>query len=318
MMCFKKWSVLGSVLSAWWLTTTAALCQYTFTKVVDTTATFPGNATKFTSFQEPVVHAGVVAFAGSSATNSGIFRWTNGVLQKAVDYSTTLPGSAEAYSFAGGFTVYVENGVVSFRGIGSAVNGIYQYDGATLTRLADTTTPNPAPGGSTPFTFLYAPNMKDGLVGFIAETTNFARGIFLSSNGVMSAKLVPSMAYPGGAGRFALSSQIGLDDGNIAFVGIDDGNNTRHGIFTLSGGDVDEGGGKQCDDCSQCWRCVHRYAKYAPRRERHEGGVLRRLCYRKWYLRGESGRQRIDDDGLDGHGHPGRHGKFHGLYGVRI
>ncbi len=236
MMRFRELSILSSLGLLWLLTTSAAFCQYTFTKVVDTANTFPGNATTFTSFQEPVVHAGVVAFAGSSATNGGVFRWTNSILQKAADFSTTPPNGSGKFTFFSGFTVYVENGVVSFRGIGSAGNGIYQYDGATLTRLADTAAPNPAPGGATPFTFLYAPNMKDGLVGFIAETTNFARGIFLSSNGVMSAKLVPSTGYPGGTGRFALSSQIGLDDGNIAFVGIEDGNNTRHGIFTLSGG----------------------------------------------------------------------------------
>ena len=235
MMRFKELSIRGSVVIVWLLTTSTAFCQYTFTKVVDTTNTFPGNATTFTSFQAPVVHAGVVAFAGSSATNGGVFCWTNSILQKAADFSTTPPNGSGKFTLFSGFTVYVENGRVLFRGLASAGSGIYQYDGSTLARVADTNYPNPAPASPVAFSGFGAPNIKDGLVAFIAVTTNTTRGIFTASNGVFAAKVVPGTLYPGSTNVLGMSSQVGLDDGNIAFVGYD-GSTGQHGTFAVSGG----------------------------------------------------------------------------------
>jgi hypothetical protein len=234
MVRFKSLLFFSSVVIVWLLTTSAAFCQYTFTKVIDSTNTFPGNATTFTAFQAPVVHAGVVAFVGTSATNGGVFRWTNSVLQKAADYTTTPPNGSGNFNFLPGFAVYVENGVVLFRGNSADSIGIYQYNGSTLSRLADTNFPNPAPGCTIPFAGFGAPNMKDGLVAFIG-VTNVTRGIFMASNGVFSVKVQPGTLYPGSTNVLGMSSQVGLDDGNIAFVGYD-GSTGQHGTFAVSGG----------------------------------------------------------------------------------
>jgi len=214
--------------------------QVTFIKVADTTQVFPGQTTtNFTSFGPPAINAGVVAFEADGAPlTSGVFRWTNGVLQKAADYNTSIPfGTGKFTFFSGGFATYTENGLLTFRGIGSAGSGLYQYDGVSLTRLFDTTTPNPIPGGTGPFATFLAPNMKNGMIAFLAVNTNNQRGIFLLTNSTLSQVLAPATPYPGGGtGVVSFSSQVGFDKGNLAFWAFNSATNTNHAIFTLTGG----------------------------------------------------------------------------------
>lgn len=236
MDAFKR---VGPVLACFTLAVSAA-GQITFTKVADTTTAFPGGPGNFTSFGSPTIHAGVVAFEANSTPNAGVFRWTNGVLQKAADYNTAMPsGSGNFATFSGGFATYTENGKVTFRGIGpspSFTHGLYQFDGTTLTRLVDRATPDPMPDGTGPFGNLFAPNMKDGQIAFIAEGTNttLGRGIFGISNGVVIQRLAIGTPYPAGMNALSYSSQVGFDDGNISFRA-SDGASSDHGIFTLVG-----------------------------------------------------------------------------------
>lgn len=218
----------------------SAVGQVTFTKVADTATAFPGGPGNFTFFGSPVIHAGVVAFEANSTPNTGVFRWTNGVLQKAADFNTAVPSGSGNFSFfSGGFATYTENGKVTFRGTGpspSFSQGLYQFDGTTLTRLVDNTTPNPMPGGTGPFGNLFASNMKDGQIAFIAEgaNTTLGRGIFGVSNGVVIQRLAIGTPYPAGMNALSYSSQVGFDDGNISFRA-SDGASSDHGIFTLVG-----------------------------------------------------------------------------------
>ena len=213
--------------------------QITFTKVADTTQPFPGRSTNFSGFGAPAISGGVVAFeADGGSSFAGVFRWTNGVLQKAADYNTAIAsGSGNFTFFSGGFATYTENGLVTFRGIGSAGSGLFQFDGTSLTRLMDTTTPNPIPGGTGPFSVFFAPNMKDGAIALLAQNTNSLRGIYLRTNSTLTQLLAPGTAYiGGGTGVLSFSSQVGFDDGNLAFWSYNSATNTDNAIYTLANG----------------------------------------------------------------------------------
>lgn len=218
-------------LTAFWLAA-QSIAQPSFNLVVDSSTPFPGTANPFTIFDPPAIADGVIGFEGRAGTVAGVFHWKNGVLTKAADYSTTPSGQSKPFNFFGSFTISAGNGLVAFRGAGEGFSGVYQFDGNSLQRVADSTTA--IPGGTGNFTTLFATSSHGEGLAFIGQDAEFRRGLFSYQKGSLSTRLAPGTIYPGsGAGILGYSSEVGFDNGNLAFWG-SHGPNTN-AIFTLVG-----------------------------------------------------------------------------------
>ncbi|MDB6054237.1 MAG: hypothetical protein JWN25_1760 [Verrucomicrobiales bacterium] len=209
--------------------------QLVFTKVADTTMFPPGSSANFSTFGAPALHSGSVAFSATFAGSSGVFKWADGVIQKAADSDTTPPGGTGKFLVFPGYAT--ENGKITFFGVVNPTpQGLYQFDGSSLVRLADTLTPATMPGGTGPFVGFSIPAMKDGVVAFVGQNSSAQRGLFSITGGTVSQRLAPGTPYPGGTGGFINpGGVITLDAGNIAFYGSDSTVNANNSIFTLVG-----------------------------------------------------------------------------------
>ena len=208
----------------------------TFTKVADTdTFVPPENAEAFLSFFQPSIDEGNVAFLGSNTSSeTGIYRWIDGVLTEIADKSTPLPDSDGSTKIIRGFgalpsidgeTVML---VASDRQTGRS--GIYTGDGGPLTVVVDANTL--APGETGTFGNLAGiPGRDDGMTFFIAFTEAVSNLGVYKANSDATFKVVADLdtAIPDGSLTFGCPSPfcngpiafegISTDQGNVAFTG---------------------------------------------------------------------------------------------------
>ena len=109
-------------------------------RVADGNTAIPNGTGTFTGFFDPVLSGGTVAFRsfGSSGPH-GIYLFDGSTLSRVADLNTTIPNGTG--TFTGFFTAPVLSGdTVAFQGFSSGRQGIYLFDGSTLSRVADNST----------------------------------------------------------------------------------------------------------------------------------------------------------------------------------
>jgi len=189
--------------------------------LVDTDTPIPGGAGNFVGvFSDSlVINGDTVAFkASGSAFQVGIYFFDGTTLEKAADANTAIPGGTDTFD---DFSYpALGTGRVAFLGISHGMTqGMYQFDGATLTTVADTTTPVPSGVGTFTFpAFAGPPSMSERNVVFTGHDSSGEGSVQLFNGNMLSVVANINTAIPGGSGRFtAFAGQPLVSDGNVAF-----------------------------------------------------------------------------------------------------
>lgn len=147
-----------------------------------------GGGATFSDLSPPSTSAGEVAFFGDFDGGEGLYLFDGTSLVRIVDTSMQAPGSTETYWQ---FLAWpsLDGGQIAFVAELTSDAGLYSWNGATVQRLADGTTPDPR-GVAGTFGFLFgdpAPSLDAGQVAFRSrlvipfdETSNtHVPGVFL-------------------------------------------------------------------------------------------------------------------------------------------
>ena len=208
----------------------APALTFTFTKIADTSTPVPGGAGSFSSFSEPALDGGDVAFF---SFQNGIYKSIGGSLAVVADSNTPIPGGSGNFT---GFndTPSFDNGSVAFRGDGGGFQtGIYTDFGGSLSLVADRNTP--IPGGSGNFTHLDSPMLDAGTMvlwgaQLPAPSQGQGDGIYTRAGGSLSVIADWTTPVPGGSGNFNGFDLFPAIEGSmVAFGGV---GSVSNGIYT--------------------------------------------------------------------------------------
>ncbi|MGB0578149.1 MAG: DUF7453 family protein [Limisphaerales bacterium] len=209
----------------------------TFTKVADTGTTIPGGTGNFTAFgNATAVHDGHVVFqARGDNSQSGIYHWANSTLSKVADKNDSVPNGTGTFSFLSFFAFSVLDGRVLFQGAGTGgENGLYAWNGGTLTKLVDHTDAIPAGFGN--YTSFRLPFQAGDSVAFIGYGPNSHVGAYVLSNSVITTIADSTTSFPGGTGTFGFSSEVPIEGDTVAFWAFESSDSSRNGIFVQHNG----------------------------------------------------------------------------------
>ena len=208
----------------------------TSVKVADLNTPIPDGSGNFTGFYHPnfrISGRNMVFRAGGSGAQFGIYLFNGTSLSKVADPNTPIPGGS------GNFTNFTEDPVISggnvaFFGEGSSGQGIYLFNGTTLSKVADQNTP--IPDGSGNFTFFPTTSqisVSGSSVVFLGNGDSGQQGIYLSNGSTLTKVVDLNTPIPGGSGNFhGLGSPV-IKDGYVDFIGSGD---SGQGIYLLDGG----------------------------------------------------------------------------------
>ncbi len=203
--------------------------------VADLNTAIPGGTGTFGSFFFPVLSDGNVAFRGEGSGQEGEYLFAGGGLSRIADLGTPIPnGTGNFTNFALPPHLAVNGGSVAFFALGNlGQQGIYLFNGSTLGRVADLTTP--IPGGSGNFTgFGGATVLMDGThIAFLGFGSSGQQGLYLFDGSTISRIVDANTAIPGGTGNFTNFISPELSGGTIAFIG--DGTSDQRGIYLFDG-----------------------------------------------------------------------------------
>jgi hypothetical protein len=156
--------------------------------IADLNSTLPGGSTTFTSFAVPDMKSNVLAYGGSSSTETGLYLYNAFAPPTiVVNNNTPIPNGTGNFTFVGSPSIDSDNDV-AFRGSGSADSGIYAVINNQVIRIADRN--SAAPGGGFFQSFdATAPSISGGDVVFEATRSfgaNTYHGLYISADGVIS------------------------------------------------------------------------------------------------------------------------------------
>ncbi len=194
--------------------------------VADLNTAVPDGSGNFQSFSpELAVDDGRVLFVGAKPFGQfGLYRFAAGSLTTVADTFTLMPGSG--IPFGGFFAPAARAGNLAFGGFtgfnSTLPPGLYTLIGDTLAMVADTNTP--VPGGSGNFVFFGNPSFDGSNVAFLGVDSSFvSSGIYVAdSTGALTVIADTTTPVPGGTGNFVLFSDVAIDNGTVAFVGINE------------------------------------------------------------------------------------------------
>ncbi len=150
----------------------------TLTRIVDTTTAVPDGAGIFTGFRGfPSIDGNTVAFVARLAGGEeALYTETGGTLSRQVDTATAIPDGVG--NFTALFRPLLSEGNIAFSGLGSGNRtGIYLYDGLTVRRIADNSTP--IPGGTGNFVNFSAHTISGQHVAVLATGSGGQRGVYI-------------------------------------------------------------------------------------------------------------------------------------------
>lgn len=193
------------------------------TVLVDETTTIPGESEAFSQLSDGFAfEGGVLAFAGSGPSVSGVYTSTPGILSSVLDTSTSIPGSMETFDGFG--SVSLSGSFLGFLGFdANAAAGIYRSDGASLEVIADSSTA--VPGGTGTFENLAAgigagPSMDGDDVAFWGRDSAIDEGIFFYSGGALAGVAKQGDPIPDETDDFiGFQFAVSTSAGNVAFNG---------------------------------------------------------------------------------------------------
>jgi hypothetical protein len=205
-------------------------------RIADRQTPVPGGMDTFGGFIGPVLGGGKVAFRGSSDPapflSFGIYAADADGLTVIADRQTPLPGGTGNFGFFGEPAIHRDTVVFEGIGFNPGERGIYSSTEGSLTTVADLNTS--IPGGTAPFLFFGAPAVRDGLVAFPGFDASFRAGIYKNADGTL-ANVADSMTpIPFQSSTFGAFGPPVIDDGVVAFVGLDESFNFG-GIYASEG-----------------------------------------------------------------------------------
>jgi hypothetical protein len=156
--------------------------------------------------------------------------------QKIVDTSTPIPGGVGAFT---AFDEVAYDGLqLAFRARGAtAQEGVYLWDGSSLSAVADVTAT--APEGAGRFDDFLALSLDDSHVAFVASGTQ-KDGVYTTLGGALRRVADTSMTMPSSGvpfTQFAFSGDVAISGDNIVFSGLgSDGTASNAGVYRESGG----------------------------------------------------------------------------------
>lgn len=207
----------------------------TLSRVVDTSFAIPGGSGNFTGTFAANESSGISAFVGNgNGGQQGIYTISNGIVTKAVDTNSVLPGAGANFSSTD-FVVNDGGSLAFWTYYGSSA--IYSYTSSSLHLIANTNTA--VPGTAFKFgSFQSPPGISSTTVTFIGSFNGFNMGIFsANADGTGLTRLVDtSMTAPGSTNQFkAFYGGYGFVGGTLCFA-VNFAPNYYSGIYTLSSG----------------------------------------------------------------------------------
>ncbi|MBN1568758.1 MAG: PEP-CTERM sorting domain-containing protein [Acidobacteria bacterium] len=231
----------------------AAASSFQFTKIIDTSAIFPGQGVNFDNFSWAAPNgAGSVAFMGRILIEHSywdlVYLYTDGGFRVVADESTIMPGSSVP------FTQVLFNGALAFDGDKLAfggwnnfidVNGrrgIYEYSlsSETLSKVVDSTDMIPGIPGQNFFSIQAGqpegPRLSNGHLAFSDRSWDYGNGAYAVVGEEIQVSANRSTPMPGTSGNFHTAVAMGIDrDGTVLLWGIDPLPHTDRGLFTQNG-----------------------------------------------------------------------------------
>ncbi len=218
----------------------AAFQNKKFVKIADSFRVVPGlSPLRFTGFRDAFIRNREVWFtasAGAIQYPAGIYHWSNNTLESLVNTNTPVPGSSSRFTNFFGST-FLSDGKVIFGAYGSGdEHGLYAWTNQSVIKLYDTTTV--VPGRTETFGRFGWPTVygnQFAFLGFSLRITNdwLYRGVFISSNGVLTKLADTNSTLPGLGGHFVgCSSQVGFDGNKVAWWAWNE--ETNGGIFSVT------------------------------------------------------------------------------------
>jgi VCBS repeat protein/FG-GAP repeat protein len=216
--------------------------SFQLSRVADLNTPIPAGSGTFTSLGPPAVSGASVAFRGSGNGQEGIYLFNGAVLSRVADLNTPIPGGSGTFTSLGPPFLgppALSGARVAFRGGGNGQEGIYLFNGAVLSRVADLNTRIPDGSRNFDFDFFGQPALSDGIVAFSGGSVNGQEGIYLFNGTVLSRVADLNTRIPGGSGNFtpdtfASGAPPLLSGGNVAFLGT--GSSGQQGIYLYAGG----------------------------------------------------------------------------------
>ena len=197
--------------------------------VADFNTAVPGGTGNFFGFSTvPSISQGEIGFEGFGATETGIYKWSSGVLSLLADTHTPLPGGGG--NFANFREPDLESGDALFTGGATGVAGLHRLVGGVLETLVDTSTP--IPGGIGNFVAMeFLPDFDDGNPVFLGLDSANSYGLYILDDGVLKVVADKQTPIPNGAGNFTntLGMRLAADDGVVVFTGF--GADGQRGIY---------------------------------------------------------------------------------------
>ncbi|GEM_PF-4890971 len=213
-----------------------------FVKIADTLTKAPGlNPHNFSSFRDAFIRGGQVWFNANAGPSfgfpAGVFHWNGSVVTNLVTTNTLVPGTSSHFTEFFGST-YLSAGKVIFGAYGSGdEHGIYAWTNNSVITIHDKSTL--IPGRTETFERFGWPTVAGdqfAFLGFSIPDTNIGwqyRGVFVSSNGVITKLADTNSALPGLGGHFQRSSsQVGFDGNKVVWWALNEFD--RGGIFTVT------------------------------------------------------------------------------------
>lgn len=229
-----------SLLAGFVGTTINVTAAATFGTVADTSTAIPGGTGNFTGFgNATAIDNGHVVFqARGDSGQQGIYHWAGGTLSRVADKTVNVPNGTGSYSFLSFFAYSVSGGRVVFQGAGTdGENGLYAWNGGTLTKLVDHTDAIPGSGLGN-YTSFRLPFQAGDSVAFIGYGSSGYAGAFTWSNSVITKIVDSNTPFPGGTGGFGFSSEVQLNGDRAAFWAYDSSDSSRNGIFVYRNGTI--------------------------------------------------------------------------------
>ncbi|HYG23331.1 MAG TPA: hypothetical protein VEH04_11155 [Verrucomicrobiae bacterium] len=212
-----------------------------FAKVADSLTIVPGmSPVRFHSFRDVFIRSGHVWFAGNGGNGTfatGVHHWSNNVLNTIVGTNTLVPGTSSRFTNFYGST-FLSAGRVVFAAFGSGdEHGIYAWTNGSVIKIHDRDTV--IPGRSETFDRFGWPAVAGNQFAFFGfsewndDSKLDYRGLFVSSNGVLTKLADTNTVLPGLGGHFVgSSSQVAFDGQKVAWWAWNEDDD--NGIFTVT------------------------------------------------------------------------------------
>ena len=188
----------------------------------------------FTSFRDPDIESGDIAFTGATTLGGFLFEITGGVITTVADTSTPIPGGIGTFVSFEQFPDY-NGGNVAGLGLDATVNyGVYVFENGIPKMIADKNTPIPNGAGNFTQTTFMRMGADHGVVAFVGFGADQQRGIYVYANGKLRKLVDRNDSFDGHPFNSFALRRYSVEGNKIAFfTTFADGSGSAMFIATL-------------------------------------------------------------------------------------